>query len=265
MLKPQRCQHGPVAEERLEGGYADGAVRAGDTVRRRAGPWTPAVHALLTYLAAQGFTGAPRPLGFDEQGREVLTFLEGETIGHLKPRPAWVHADDTLVQVARWMRGYHQAVAGFVPPSHAVWRGGGTWSPDLIIAHNDATTHNAAWHQGTLTGFFDWDFAGPATAEWDLALTGFAWVPLHVQSVVAAEGFTDFAARPRRLDLFLRTYGWPGTTEEFLEVVQARMTAHATGIRDRAAVGDELSGRLLAQGVPGAIDQALADLASFPR
>jgi hypothetical protein len=29
---------------------------------------------------------------------------------------------------------------------------GGTWSPGLILAHNDATTHNAAWYQGRLTG-----------------------------------------------------------------------------------------------------------------
>ena len=204
----QVCQHVLMAEERLEGGYLDGAVRVGDTVRRPAGPWTPAVHALLAYLADQSFTGASRPLGFDEQGREVLTFLKGETIGHRKPRPAWVYADDTLVQVARWMRDYHQIAADFVPPPGAVWREGGTWSPGLIIAHNDATTHNAAWHQGKLTGFFDWDFAGPATPEWDLALAAFAWVPLHVRYVVAAEGFTDFVARPRRLDRFLGTYGW---------------------------------------------------------
>jgi hypothetical protein len=98
------------------------------------------VHALLAHLADKGFTGAPRPLGFDEQGREVLTFLEGETIGHRKPRPAWVHAEDTLDQVARWMRACHQAVADFVPPAGAVWREGGTWSPGLIIAHNDAAT-----------------------------------------------------------------------------------------------------------------------------
>lgn len=254
-----------MTEERLEGGYADGAVRVGDTVRRASGPWTPAVHALLSYLADQGFTGAPRPLGFDERGREVLTFLDGETIGRRKPRPAWVHAEDTLVQVARWMRDYHQVAVGFVPPPGAVWRDGGTWSPGLIIAHNDATTHNAAWQHGKLTGFFDWDFAGPATAEWDLALTAFAWVPLHVRYVVAAEGFTDFAARPGRLDLFLRTYGWSASTGEFLEVVQSRMTAHAGGIRDRAAAGDNTSRRLLSQGVPHAIDQALADLASFPR
>jgi hypothetical protein len=229
------CQHVLMGEERLEGGYADGAVRVGDTVRRPAGPWTPAVHALLACLADR------------------------------KPRPAWVHAEDTLVQVARWMRDYHQVVADFIPPPGAVWREGGTWSPGLIIAHNDATTHNAAWCQGKLTGFFDWDFAGPATPEWDLALAAFTWVPLHVRYVVAAEGFTDFAARPRRLDRFLGTYGWSGTTGEFLDVVEARMTAHAVGIRAKAAAGDEPSGRLLRQGVPDAIDQALADLASFPR
>ena len=94
------------------------------------------------------------------------------------------------------MRACHHAGADFVPPPGAVWRGGGTWSPGLIIAHNDAATYNAAWRQGRLTGFFDWDFAGPATPEWDLALTAFSWVPLHARHVVAAEGFTDFAARP---------------------------------------------------------------------
>ncbi len=223
------------------------------------------MHALLAHLADKGFVGAPRHLGFDEQGREVLTFLEGETIGQRKPRPAWVHAEDTLDQVARWMRACHQAVADFVPPPGAVWRGGGTWKPGLLIVHNDASTFNAAWHQGALTGFFDWDFAGPATPEWDLAYAAFSWVPLHNRHYVAAGGFTDFAGRPRRLCRFLRTYGWSGATGEFLDVVQARIGAHANGIRDLAAAGDEASGRLLSRGVPAALDQAIDELTSFPR
>jgi Phosphotransferase enzyme family len=254
-----------VAEERLAGGHVGGAVRVGDTVRRTAGPWTPAVHALLGHLADKGFTAAPRALGFDGQGREVLTFLEGETTGTRRPRPAWVHAEDTLDQVACWMRGFHQAVADLVPQRGAVWRGGGTLSPGLIIAHNDAASYNAAWHQGKLTGFFDWDFAGPATPQWDLALAAFSWVPLHTRRWVAAEGFTDFAARPGRLARFLGIYGWSGTTEEFLEVVEARVKAHADGIRERAAAGEEAFGRLLREGIPDALGQALAELASFPR
>jgi hypothetical protein len=62
-------------EVRLDGGRAGGAVRVGDTVCRASGPWTPAVHALLSHLAGQKFAGSPRPLGTDRQGREMLTFL----------------------------------------------------------------------------------------------------------------------------------------------------------------------------------------------
>lgn len=242
-----------------------GAVLVGDTVRRPAGPWTPAVHALLAHIAGNGFSGAPRPLGFDDQGREVLTFLAGETTGTRRPRPAWVYADDTLTQVARWMRDYHRAVAGFVPPANAIWRSGTAWSPNLIIAHNDAATYNAAWHQGKLTGFFDWDFAGPAAPAWDLAFAAFSWVPLHARRVVSAEGFTNFAARPRRLDQFLDSYGWAAPVDEFLDVVEARIKAHAGGIRDLAASGDEAHRRLLSQGIADDLDQAITELATFPR
>ena len=66
------------AEIPLSGGnMSSGVVRVGDTVRRPAGPWTPAVHALLSHLHDVGFHGAPRPLGIDELGREVLTFIPG--------------------------------------------------------------------------------------------------------------------------------------------------------------------------------------------
>src|SRR6201996_2893379 len=253
-----------MTEEQLDGGNTGGAVQAGNTVRRAVGPWTPAVPPLLAHLAEGGFTGAPRPLGFDEQGREVLTFLPGETVGSSRPWPAWTRAGDTLDQVGRWMRAYHRAVAGFVPPPGASWRGGGTWSPGLIIGHNDAAPYNAAWHQGALAGFFDWDFAGPARPEWDLAFAAFSWVPLHARHVVAAEGFTDFAARPARLRRFLRAYGWAGTAAEFLPVVRARVQAHADGVRELAAAGDEVSLRLLRQGVARDLSQALAELADFP-
>jgi aminoglycoside phosphotransferase (APT) family kinase protein len=133
---------------------------------------------------------------------------------------------------------------------------------DAIDQGQQACHIRASRRGQRLAGFFDWDFAGPATPEWDLALAAFSWVPLHARWFAAAEGFTDFTARPRRLDRFLRTYGWPGTAGEFLGVVQARIKAHADGIRDRAASGDEASGRLLRQGVPDALDHAIAELAS---
>jgi hypothetical protein len=63
--------------ERLPGGFVNGVVRVGDTVRRSASPSSGFVHDLLRYLEHCQWSGAPRHLGFDDQGREMLTFLVG--------------------------------------------------------------------------------------------------------------------------------------------------------------------------------------------
>lgn len=225
------------------------------------GPGPP--HALLDHLEAAGFAGAPRALGIDSAGREILTFIDGETVGSAKPWPSWVHADETLSQVARWLRRYHEAVADFVPPPDAVWRLGGSWSPGLIIGHNDAGPYNAAWQDGALAGFFDWDFAAPVRPEWDLAYTAFSWVPLHARSVVAAEGFTDFAARPRRLRQFLAEYGWTEDVAAFPELVAARLRASADGIRRLAQAGETPFALLLGRGAVDDIDHAISELADL--
>lgn len=247
-------------DSRLEGGNTGGAVRHGDTVRRRAGPWTPAVHALLEHLRDTGFDQAPRALGLDELGREILSFLPGETVGSRRPWPAWVHSDDALTQVAVWLRRFHAAVASFQPPTDALWREGGRWEPGLIIGHNDAAPYNAAWATGRLVGFFDWDFAAPVTRDWDLAFAAFAWVPLHARNVVREEGFTAFADRPRRLRLFLDSYGWDGRLTEFVSTVQARVTASADGIRRTAASGDPAYQRMIATGVEASLRTAVREL-----
>lgn len=53
-------------------------VRDGTTVRRPAGPWTPAVHALLNHLQNVGFEHVPRVVGMDGEF-EIVTFLAGDT------------------------------------------------------------------------------------------------------------------------------------------------------------------------------------------
>ena len=59
------------AEHHLQGGNMAPVVRAGETVRRVTGPWTPAVHRLLAALHEAGLEGIPRALGIDGEGREV--------------------------------------------------------------------------------------------------------------------------------------------------------------------------------------------------
>ncbi|TXK42465.1 phosphotransferase [Nonomuraea sp. C10] len=250
-------------ETRLDGGNDGGATRLGATVRRTVRSWTPAVHELLRHLERVGFAGAPRVVGVDSQGREVLTFLEGETLGTRQVWPEWTRTEDALRQVAWWLRDYHKAVAGFVPPPDAAWRGGGRWRPGLIIAHNDASPFNAAWHDGRLTGFFDWDFAGPVSVESDVAWMALSWVPLHSRHVAAAEGFTAFEARPKRLRQFLSAYGWGGDPQVIVNEIQARMTARALAIRRGAAAGDILYTKLLRLGTADDMDRAVRELNDF--
>jgi Phosphotransferase enzyme family len=265
-----------MEETRLPGGNAGGAVLVGGTVRRPTGPWTPAVHALLRHLEAAGFTRAPRVLGMDEHDREVLTYLPGETIGTARPWPSWIHSDEALVAVGRWLADYHQAVADFVPPPDAQWRvPSWTWKPGDVVGHNDAAPYNAVWRPATtsmndgsdelgsgaeLVGFIDWDFAAPCPPIWDLAFVVFSWVPLHARDVVEAEGFTHFADRPRRLRLLLDAYGYAGTVHSVLDAVAERIKAHARDVRGLAAAGDPLFARLIQEGVIEGLDRALTEL-----
>src|SRR5688572_17058037 len=76
----------------LEGGnVAAGVVRVGDTVRRPVGEWTPAVHALLRHLERVGFDSAPRVLGIDEKGREILSYCEGVSLSLEAPHLLRTH------------------------------------------------------------------------------------------------------------------------------------------------------------------------------
>lgn len=70
-----------LQEGESDRGCVNPVVRIGDTVRRPVHRWTPAVHALLRYLEAVGFSGVPRVLGFDELGREVLSFTRIQDMG----------------------------------------------------------------------------------------------------------------------------------------------------------------------------------------
>ncbi|MHA6630684.1 phosphotransferase [Pseudonocardia sichuanensis] len=224
------------------GNVSDGVVRVGDTVRRPAGPWTPAVHALLAHLHEVGFDGAPRPLGLDERGREVLEFVPGRTIwpDHFDE----VGPADRLARVARLIRAFHDAVAGFTPPPDAVWQvvippeddGGGE-----IIAHHDLAPWNLV-ADGDAWAFIDWDVAGPGSRLWDLAYAVRAFVPLS-----ADPGWQrpDAAARVR---LVADAYGLDEDRRRRLAPMLARRSramydllagGHATGAQPWARLWDE--------------------------
>jgi Ser/Thr protein kinase RdoA (MazF antagonist) len=228
-------------------------VRIGDTVRRVTGPWTPTVHALLRHLESAGFDGAPRVLGIDERGREVLEYVEGAVEW---PQPVVLLTDDGLARAATLLRRYHDAVADFVVPADAVWQ-----FPDMaddvaavpelagepaIVCHNDCAPWNLVigperW------AFIDWDVAGPRPRLWDVAYA--------IRGMVLRDDWGDYR---RRMQVFADAYGLDGADQERLPaVVVARIASSLDGMRRRAEAGVEPWARLWASGHRSAWEDTL--------
>jgi hypothetical protein len=169
-------------ETLLLGGTANRGlvVRVGDTVRRPLRASSTATHALLLHLATAGFRGAPEFLGIDPQGREVLSYVPGETV--TAPYPTWSMTDEALDSVARLLRSYHEAVADF--------RGDGLeWAEPVpaayvtgLVSHNDPNLDNVVFRDGHAAALIDFDLAGVGSALWDVATAVRLWAPLRPEA-----------------------------------------------------------------------------------
>jgi Phosphotransferase enzyme family len=183
--EPQRES---LAEIPLVGGQlTPGIVRVGNTVRRLPKGNVAFVRELLLWLENQGFDFAPRFLGMDERGREILSYLEGQTWSDSGSELS----DDLLLQAAQAIRRYHDLTAGS-PLSQE----------QEIVAHSELGPHNSIFHDGHLVGFIDWDDAAPGTRLRDLAKAIYNYVDVSHWSKQSAD------EQARRIRLMCVAYGW---------------------------------------------------------
>lgn len=245
---------GPRNEEVLAGGNLSHVVRIGDTVRRPTGPWTPTIHALLRHLEAEGFDGAPRVLGIDEHGREILEHIDGKVEW---PEPVALLTDEGLQRAATLLRRYHDAVQSFIVPTDAVWQ-----FPDMaddvagvpelvdaprIVCHNDCAPWNLVIGDDRWA-LIDWDVAGPRPRMWDVAYA--------IRGMVLREDWGDFRRRTR---VFADAYGLDVAERRRLPaVVVARIASSLDGMRRRAEAGEEPWARLWRSGHREAWESTLA-------
>ncbi|MDP4500798.1 aminoglycoside phosphotransferase family protein [Nonomuraea sp. G32] len=169
----------------LGGDVTEGVVRRGSTVRRPVGHNAPLVHALLRHLEEAGFAGAPRLLGIDASGREVLTYVRGEVAG--RPRPAWLADEARLISVGRLVRAYDDAAAGFVLPEGIQPDFGVSEPPDMppapaypaeLVGHMDLTPDNIVFRDGEAAALIDFDMARPASRVDEIHNAMLYWAPL---------------------------------------------------------------------------------------
>jgi Ser/Thr protein kinase RdoA (MazF antagonist) len=226
------------AEEPLAGGMdaSHTVVRVGDTVRRPVTPSSTAVRALLLHLEAVGFDGAPRYLGLDEQGRDVVSYLDGDV--PLPPYPAWSMTEDALVSLGHLTRRLHEATESMDRRGVDGWAG--YWSDPRggrVICHNDLFPENVVFRDGRVVAFIDFDMAAPGRVWWDLAIAGQEWAPLH-----APDARVD---HPRHLDgvtrfgRFARAYGVrPEQASDLVDIVFAERAHSIAHIRAEIAAGN---------------------------
>ncbi|TDE08194.1 aminoglycoside phosphotransferase family protein [Jiangella asiatica] len=147
-------------EQPLAGGrVTGGVVRVGDTVRRSASPASRFVARLLSHLAKSGFDGCPQHLGWDQYGRDMLSFVPG----YVPPR--WQQfTDDQVDCAAALLRQLHDATRDLASALGAE-----------VVCHHDPGPNNTVFRDVRPVAFIDFDFAAPGHPLEDVGYMAWAW------------------------------------------------------------------------------------------
>jgi hypothetical protein len=228
-----------VAEQLLPGGFVNHVVRDGDTVRRNPGNRAEFVHELLRHLERREWAGAPRLLGVDRQGREILTFLDGYV--------AWrspldqVSSAGSLAEVARLVRQFHDLTAG-TPLA----------GDQEVVCHNDLSPRNTVYRDSgdgmRPVAFLDWDMAAPGVRIHDVA--HMCWQYLDLGPAV-----DDLTAASQRVRLMCDAYGLVDRGQ-VVETILWWQDRCWRGINAGAVAGDAAMAGLRAAGAVGTVRAA---------
>jgi len=163
-----------------------GVVRVGHTVRRPMPADAEYVHGLLAHLERCGFEGAPRFLGVDARGREVLSFIEGTTL----PHNGFRLSREAVAVGARLVRRVHDLTAGseFAAGSE-------------VACHLNLSQPNFVFRETVPIAIIDWDVTRPGSRVSNFA--DFLWAFVH-------PGLYDDDEAAEMLRVAADAYGWTG-------------------------------------------------------
>ncbi|HYZ91542.1 MAG TPA: phosphotransferase [Actinomycetota bacterium] len=190
------------------------------------------VHRLLAHFEAHRWTAAPRFLGVDDEGREVLSYLEGH-VAWEEEQPDGVGSDECLQVVGRLVREFHDLTAGASLAEGAE-----------VVCHNDLAPRNTVYRSaGDLlrpVAFIDWDSAAPGKRIHDVAHACWQYVGLGPR-------YADVADAARRVRLLCDAYGLDDR-RDVVETILWWQDRCWRGIDAKADAGDEAMSYLRARG-----------------
>ena len=145
----------------------------GETVRK---PWNESTLFVQNYLAFLHHRGVPvpKPLGQDDDGRQILEYIPGTMAIELSPL-----ATKTANRIGALVRQVHDASASYQPKEGSIWETAIQAPGTELICHNDLAPWNLVI-DGEQLVFIDWDAAAPSTRLWDLAYAASSFCLMNV-------------------------------------------------------------------------------------
>lgn len=250
------------AEEVLGAEGVTHVVRVGRTVRRPVRPFTATVQAYLAHVRSRGFTDCPEPLGRDDQGREVLSYVPGDVPA--EPLPAHATTVEALQALGALIRRLHDAADGWTPPADAVWgripgaRPAGVvalFDEPELVSHMDYCPGNVVFDGDRPAALIDFDLARPTTRVADLCNALYWWAPL-LDPLDRAASLVD-ADVPARVAAFADAYGMTAAQRASVVPVAKRAVANAALTSRAAADVDPVFRRWWDEGVGARMPRAV--------
>jgi hypothetical protein len=186
---PANVEEIPLPAGRL----TKGVVRVGDTVHRPVKVSSRFVAQLLAFLEARGCAWAPRYLGEDESGRDILSFIPGTT-----PESWGLFPDEHIQLAARIVRQLHDVTRG------SDLAGG------LVVCHNDPGPNNFIFLADAPVGIIDFDMASPGHPLEDLGYMAWSWC------ISSKPGRGPAAGQAQQVRVLADAYGASGADREKL-------------------------------------------------
>lgn len=226
-----------IQDEILHGGREGKISKNENKVIRPGNEWTLHVQSFLSFMHDNGFCNIPKPYGINEDGMEVVSFVDGVVYNDSLPKE--ILTDEVLVEVARLLRRYHDIGAGYAQQL----AGDEVWmlpkhSPIEVMCHGDFAPYNVTFVDGHVHGIIDFDTLHPGSRIWDIAYAVYRWIPFV--SPKNPDYRYSLNEQIRRLKLFVDTYDLKDEERKQLpDKIVERIGSLVTFMRNEATSGNE--------------------------
>lgn len=137
-------------------------------------------------------------MGIDEQGREIISYIEGYV-----PASLGMWSDNQLITAAKFIHRFHDVTAG----SNIAGNG-------EVVCHNDLSPCNFVFVNDKPVAIIDFDAASPGSRVSDLAYAAWLWLDIGNDEITPEE-------QKRRLNLFAEAYGY-SDIESIINMMMSR-------------------------------------------